>query len=256
MTIIPSETAIDFVAEREALVLSRQESQSPLAVIKQSTPAKSPTKIASLSTQGTPSRPSSQLPSASAPTTPRSTSHSSTNSTPRMASANSSTSRRISALLLSGNGKSSLIGAFEDAEQDGQNALDDEDSESSEDEDDFGFEPETKSEEIPVQVELNPVAFEDAPVSPSPLQIVTNTPTLSRHSSARRHSLREKVLIRSAIKQSISPVESPVSLIYGGSAVVNQETTSAVDADEEELEVEEEIIIAVRSSFLPLHHRI
>ena len=242
MTIIPSETAINFVAEREAL---RQQSQSPIS-IKPSTPAKSPTKIASLSLQGTPSRPSSQV--ASAPATPRPVSHSSSTSTPRMASANSSTSRRISALLLSGNSRGSLIDAFEDADKAGPSAMDDDTSDSSEDEDEdaaFGFEPISKVEDLAVEVEeINSVAFEDAPVSPSPLQIVTNTPTLVRHSSARRHSLREKVLIRSAIKQSISPVDSPVSMIYGGSAA-DKDATSAVDAEEEEQEVEEEIIVAV-----------
>ena len=93
-----------------------------------------------------------------------------------MASANSSTSRRISALLLSGNGKGSLIGAFEDAERDAQGIVDDEDSESSEDEDEeaeaFGFEAVAIPAEVEVPVEILNVAFEDAPVAVRPLLFV------------------------------------------------------------------------------------
>ena len=100
--------------------------------------------------------------------------------------------------------------------------------------------------------------------SPAPAQVQLNlTPRIPRYSLSRRHSLREKVLIRSAIKKAVTPPESPNvgpasrQLQFPASPVQQvaeaqlEEEQVEEEADEEE-QVEEAQSFRIRPQDVPL----
>lgn len=117
---------------------------------------------------------------------------------PSVANQGSSTSRRISALLLSPGASFRSSGA-EGEEDEGASSSDEE-----EDEEEVVVvappQPEAEQEQILVVASSVPLPDSPSPSTPQPMP---------RYNMARRHSLREKVLIRSAIKKAITPPLSP-----------------------------------------------
>ncbi|SCV73932.1 BQ2448_6362 [Microbotryum intermedium] len=116
----------------------------------------------------------------------------------------SSTSRRISSFLLSSAvGEAAASATLEPSDnEEGGNASD---SDSSDDE------AAEADEDAPQPFPLTPTfsLATTVPLPASPADSPTSTPMIPRHSLTRRHSLREKVLIRSAIKSVITPPLTP-----------------------------------------------
>lgn len=100
--------------------------------------------------------------------------------------------------------------------------------------------------------------------TPSPASVASvsyspaTPPRLPQYSLARRHSLREKVLIRSAIKKAVTPPETPVAeFIRTEDILVASEDVEMDDSEDEEAideaeDDEEAVFIAVRPQDVPL----
>ena len=173
----------------------------------------------------------------------------------RVASPHSATSRRISALLLSPTKPgtpSPTASAPESEEEDDANDAADDDLESSSGEDDNfdGDDEQFEDQEIPIKgdedveqdseraKQLHDAVNTPLPSSPAPAQAATPQPQPTpRPGLSRRLSLREKVLIRSAIKNVSPPaVEKTEQEAISPATEVAVEVEPEVTADEEQHE--------------------
>ncbi|SDA01403.1 BZ3500_MvSof-1268-A1-R1_Chr10-1g02631 [Microbotryum saponariae] len=132
----------------------------------------------------------------------------------------SSTSRRISTLLLSpvvGEVATTSLVPSDDEEANAS------DSDSSSDE------IAEADEDVSLSFPLTPVASlaTKVPLPATPTESSTSVPMIPRHLLTRRHSLREKVLIRSAIKSVITP---PLTPSQSSGASSSSEETSSVES--------------------------